>query len=105
VPGAVVATIAIFLPAFVGVALVHPFVPRLRASPAAAAILDGVNAASLGLMAAVTVQLARTTITDADTLALAGCSFLVLLRWPRAAVPLMVLGGVVGVAVHIFRVV
>jgi chromate transporter len=105
IPGAVVATIAIFLPAFVGVALVHPFVPRLRASPVAAAVLDGVNAASLGLMAAVTIQLARTTVTDAVTLALAGGSFVVLLRWPRAAVPLMVLGGVAGIAVHVISVV
>jgi chromate transporter len=100
VPGAVVATIAIFLPAFVGVALVHPFVPRLRASPVAASILDGVNAASLGLMAAVTIQLARTTVTDAVTLALAGGSFLVLLRFPRAAVPLMLVGAATGVLVH-----
>jgi chromate transporter len=105
VPGAVAATIAIFVPAFVGVALVHPFVPRLRASPAAAAVLDGVNAASLGLMAAVTIQLARATVVDAVTLALVAGSFIVLLRWPRAAVPLMLLGGVAGVAVHVFRVV
>jgi chromate transporter len=100
VPGAVVATIAIFLPAFVGVALVHPFVPRLRASPLASAVLDGISAASLGLMAAVTIQLARTTVVDAVTLALAVGSFLVLLRRPRAAVPLMAAGAAVGVLVH-----
>jgi chromate transporter len=100
VPGAVVATVAIFLPAFIGVALVHPFVPRLRASLVASAVLDGVNAASLGLMAAVTVQLARTTVVDAVTLALAGGSFLVLLVRPRAAVLLMVVGAAVGVLVH-----
>ncbi len=100
VPGAVVATVAIFLPAFVGVALVHPFVPRLRTSPVAAAVLDGVNAASLGLMAAVTIQLARTTVTDAVTLALAAGSFVILLRWPRAAVPLMLIGAATGVLVH-----
>jgi chromate transporter len=100
VPGAVVATIAIFLPAFIGVALVHPFVPRLRGSLVASAVLDGVNAASLGLMAAVTIQLARTTVVDAVTLALVVGSFLVLLRRPRAAVPLMVVGAAVGVLVH-----
>ncbi|HEY8770684.1 MAG TPA: chromate transporter, partial [Thermoleophilaceae bacterium] len=100
VPGAVVATVAIFLPAFVGVALVHPFVPRLRASPIAGAVLDGVNAASLGLMAAVTIQLARTTVVDAVTLTLAAGSFLVLLRWPRAAVPLMLVGAAGGILVH-----
>ena len=100
IPGAVVATIAIFLPGFVGVALVHPFVPRLRASATTAALLDGVNAASLGLMAAVTLQLARSTIVDPVTLGLAAVSFLVLLRRPRTAVLLMIGGGLVGLAVH-----
>jgi chromate transporter len=100
VPGAVVATIAIFLPAFVGVALVHPFVPRLRASPIASAVLDGVNAASLGLMAAVTIQLARATVVDAVTLALVVGAFAVAVRRPRAAVPLMLAGAAVGVVVH-----
>ena len=75
--------------------------PRLRASPVTAAVLDGVNAASIGLMAAVTVQLvARSTVNDAVTLLLAVGAFLVLLRRPRAAVPLMLVGGLVGVAVH-----
>ena len=95
VPGAVVATVAI-LP----YNSVHPFVPRLRASPVAAALLDGVNAASLGLMAAVTVQLARATVVDALTLVLVVGAFAALLRWPRAAVPLMVVGGVVGLGAH-----
>jgi len=58
VPGAIVATVAIFLPAFVYVAMSGPIVPRLRQSPIAAGVLDGVNAASLALMALVTWQLA-----------------------------------------------
>ena len=60
VPGAVVATVAIFLPAFVIVALVGPWVGRLRDRPLTAALLDGVNAAAIGLMAAVSVQLGAT---------------------------------------------
>ncbi|HVL11327.1 MAG TPA: chromate efflux transporter, partial [Gemmata sp.] len=56
--GAAVATVGIFLPAFVFVALSVPLVPRLRRSKVAGAFLDGVNAASLALMAVVTVQLA-----------------------------------------------
>jgi chromate transporter len=52
-PGAVGATRGIFLPAFVFVALSGPLVPRLRRSPIAGAVLDGVNVGSLGLMAAV----------------------------------------------------
>src|SRR5262249_1389860 len=49
--GAVVATVAIFLPSFVFVALSSPFIPRLRRSPWAAGFLDGANAASVALMA------------------------------------------------------
>lgn len=51
--GAAVATAGIFLPAFIFVALSGPFVPALRRSPIAAALLDGVNVASLALMVVV----------------------------------------------------
>jgi chromate transporter len=70
-PGAVVATIGIFLPAFVFVALSGRLVPRIRKSPAAAAVLDGVNAGSLALMAVVTAQLTRSAIVDIPTALLA----------------------------------
>ena len=59
VPGAVVATVGIFLPAFVFVAFSGPLIPRMRRSRIAGAALDGVNAASLALMAVVTWQLGR----------------------------------------------
>ncbi len=70
-PGALLATVAIFLPSFVFVALSHPLLPRIRGSRAAGAFLDGVNAAALGLMAAVTLQLALSAIVDGFTAALA----------------------------------
>ena len=49
-PDALLATLGIFLPSFVLVAAVHPFLPRMRASRRLAALLDGVNAAALGLI-------------------------------------------------------
>ncbi len=67
IPGAVVATAAIFLPSFVLVAASGPLIPRLRRSFAASAFLDGVNVASVALMAGVTVQLGRAAIVDATT--------------------------------------
>jgi chromate transporter len=67
----VVATVAIFLPAFIFVAASGPLVPRLRRSPAAGAALDGVNVASLALMAVVTWQLARAAVIDPVTVLLA----------------------------------
>lgn len=65
--GALVATVAIFLPAFVFVALSGPIVPRLRRSPTASGFLDGVNVAALGLMVLVTVQLGRAALVDVPT--------------------------------------
>jgi chromate transporter len=81
-PGAVAATVGIFLPAFVLVAASGPLVPRLRRSPLAGAFLDGVNVASLALMALVTFQLGRTALVDPVTWAL-GAGSLVLLLWRR----------------------
>jgi len=76
--GAVAATIAIFLPAFLLVAISGPVVPLLRRSATAGAVLDGINVAALALMVAVSAQLARTAIVDWPTaaIALAGAVFL-----------------------------
>jgi len=77
--GAAVATIGIFLPGFVLVAVSGPLVPRLRRSAAAAAALDGVVAGSLALMAVVAMQLAKAAIVDWKTLAVFGLSLIGLL--------------------------
>jgi chromate transporter len=75
------ATVGIFLPASVFVAISGPLVPRLRQSPLAGRFLDGVNVASLALMAMVTWQLSRVAVNDGFTLALAVASALVLWRY------------------------
>lgn len=98
VPGAVVATVGIFLPAFVFVALTGPLIPRLRSSPVAASALDGINAVSLALMAGVTLQLGRAAVVDPLTALLALAAFALLLWGRVSSVWLVILGGVVGVA-------
>ena len=90
--GAVVATVGIFLPSFVFVAVVYPLVPRLRASPWTAAFLDGANAAALGLMTAVAWQLGLTSIVDPLTAALALAAAVALIRF-RVNSAWLVLGG------------
>jgi len=92
VPGAVAATVGIFLPAFVFVAVSGPLIPRLRRSHIAGPTLDGVNAASLGLMAVVTWQLGRASIVDVPTAALA-VSAGALLATKRVNAALLILGG------------
>jgi chromate transporter len=70
IKGALLATLAIFLPSFIFVAIIYPIVPRLRASTSAGKFLDGLNAASFGLMAAVTWQLGRAALVDFPALAI-----------------------------------
>jgi chromate transporter len=95
-PGAVVATLGIFLPAFVFVAISGPLIPRLRRSALASALLDGVNVASLALMAVVTLQLARTAIVDLPTLLLALGSAALLLTTRLNSAWLMLAGALTG---------
>ncbi|HET9317151.1 MAG TPA: chromate efflux transporter [Vicinamibacteria bacterium] len=91
-PGAAVSTVGIFLPAFVFVALSGPLVPRLRRSRAAGAFLDGVQVASLALMAVVTWQLTVHGVRDpfAAVIAVAAA---VLLVHHRVNASWLVLGG------------
>jgi chromate transporter len=92
VPGAIVATVAIFLPAFLFVAISGPLVPRLRRSALAGAMLDGVNVASLALMAVVAWHLGRTSLIDLPTVLVAIVSGIALLRW-RVNSALLIAGG------------
>jgi chromate transporter len=64
VPGALLATVAIFLPSFILVAIIFPYITYLRQSVWFGDFLDGANAAALGLMAAVTLQLARASLVS-----------------------------------------
>ena len=99
--GALVATAGIFLPAFIFVAASGPLVPRLRSSRAAGAFLDGVNAASLALMAVVTAQLARAAIVDLPTAILGPLALVLLLRFKLNSTWLVLGGAVVGIAAHL----
>jgi chromate transporter len=80
-PGAVLATLGIFLPSFIFVALSNPLIPRLRQSPWAGAFLDGVNVASLGLMGAVSWQLGMASLVDPLTVALGLVAAVLLFRF------------------------
>jgi len=81
IPGAVVATVGVFVPGFVFVALSGRVLPKIRRSPLAAAILDGVVVGSLALIAVVGWQLGRAAIVDWITLAIMVVSAGLLLRF------------------------
>jgi len=92
--GALLATLGIFLPSFVFVAIVFPLIPKLKDSPSARTFLNGINAATVGLMAAVSWQLARGAIVDIFTGLEAVIAFFILLRYQINAAWL-ILGGIV----------
>jgi chromate transporter len=95
--GAAAATAAIFLPAFVLVALTGRFIPRLRVSWYAGAFLDGLNVASLALMAVVLAALTRSAIVDVKTAMIAVVGAMLLLGTRINPTWLVVAGAIAGV--------
>jgi chromate transporter len=100
--GAIAGTIGIFLPAFVLILIVNPWVPKLRQSPWASGFLDGVNAVSLGFMAAVTYTLGQAALVDWVTILLAILSAIAVFRFKINSAWLVLAGGFIGLVSHIF---
>src|ERR1700723_103707 len=100
--GAVVATVGIFLPAFLLVAASGPLLPRIRESKIAGAFLDGVIVASLALMAVVTWLLGRASIVDTLTAILFAASLFLLLRFRLNSAWLIPVGALVGLLVRLW---
>jgi chromate transporter len=100
VMGALIATLAIFLPSFILIAISGPLVPLLRRSRLAGAFLDGVNVSALALMAAVTVELGKAALVDGYTVVIALACAALLIRYRINAVWLIVAGAICGVIVR-----
>ena len=94
--GAIAATIGIFLPSFVLIALIHPIAGRLRQYPITARLLDGVNIGALGLMAGVVIQLARVALIDPLTVLLTFGALVLLIRYKVNATWLIASGAIAG---------
>jgi chromate transporter len=99
-PGAVLATLAIFIPSFIFVAAAGPLIPRIQASPPTRAFLDGVVVAAMGLMAAVTLDLGRAALTDAATILTAAVALFLVLRFKVNSTWLIAGGAIAGVLVQ-----
>jgi chromate transporter len=97
IPGATVATVAIFLPGFLLVTASGPLIPRIRRSAVAGSILDGVNAGSLALMGVVTWQLGRIALIDTVTIAIVGVSAVLLFAFRVNAAWIILGAAIVGV--------
>jgi chromate transporter len=95
-PGAILATLGIFLPSFIFVAVSNPWIPRMRKSAWFGSLLDGVNVASLCLMAAVTWQLGRSSLIDILSIGIAVISFILLVRFKVNSTWLIMGGALIG---------
>lgn len=104
VPGAIVATLGIFLPSFIFVAILNPLVPRLRQSAWTAALLDGVNVAALGLMAGVTLILGRAAVIDIPTILLALITAVLLFRFKVSTIWLVLGAALIGLLLSFIQV-
>jgi chromate transporter len=92
--GAVIATVAIFLPSFLYVAVLGPILPRVRRSPWMAAFLDSVNVCAVALMAGVAIKLAGDALRGWPMWLIALTALAVLWKWVNPA--WVVLGGGLG---------
>jgi chromate transporter len=103
IPGALVATLGIFLPSFLFVAVSNPLIPRMRNSAWVGGLLEGVNVASLGLMAAVAWLLGRASVTDPLTILVALISLVLLFRFRINSTWLIVGGALMGLLSKVLR--
>ncbi len=99
--GAALATLGMFLPAFVYVGATSGFLPKLRQSPLASAFLDGVNAAAVALMAFVGWQFARAALVNVPATALAVVSGVLVFRYKVNSTWLVLGGALIGVALRL----
>ena len=101
--GAVLATVGIFLPSFIFIAVGGALFPRLRRSPTAGAFLDGVNLAALALMAVVSLRLGQEAVCDWITAVLALASGVLLIRFRMNSAWLVLSGALAGLAASLLR--
>lgn len=101
-PGALAATVGIFLPSFVFVALLNPVIPKLRASRVMSGFLDAVNAASVAVILAVCITMVQASITNWRSITIGLLAVLVTLVWKRLNSAWIVVGGaVLGYMLHL----
>jgi len=102
-PGAVVSTLAVFAPSFIIIALIGPWIPRLRQSPIAQAFLRGVNAGGVALILAVSVALFRSAIVDVWTALVLIAGLVALLRFRLDTHWLVIGGAAAGLTHYLFH--
>ena len=103
VPGGLLATLGIFLPSFVFVAISNPLIPKMRNSVWVGSFLDGINIASLSLMTAVTFQLGQASLIDLPTILISLITLGLLLRFKLNSTWLIAGGAAAGLLISVIR--
>jgi len=99
-PGAVIATLAIFLPSFLFVLILNPLIPKMRQSKWLSAFLDAVNVASVGLMTAVLLLLARDTLVDWQSVLIMLVAAVAVFRFKLSSLWVVLLAALFGFALQ-----
>lgn len=101
--GAIAATIGIFLPSFLFVALLNPLIPLLRKSKTMSAFLDAVNIVSIAIILSVIVEIGRLTLLDWKTVTIALISFAITFYFRKLNTAFIIFGGAaLGYILHFF---
>lgn len=91
--GAVISTIAIFMPSFILVGLLNPLMKKMRQSKGLSIFLDAVNVASVAIIAAICLTMGKETITDWRTILIAMISAIVVFKFKKINSAFVVIGG------------
>ncbi len=95
--GAILATIGIFLPSFLFVAILNPLIPRMRKSAPMSSFLDAINAAAIAVIVSVVFNMGMDTISDWKTILIALISLIIVFGFKKLNSGLVVLiGGLLG---------
>jgi chromate transporter len=102
-PGAALATFAFILPSFflmLAAALSYPY---LRSLPRMDDVFEGLNAAVVGIILALTLNLGQRAIKSIQTFSLAALSCMVLVLSGTAAIEVVLVAGLIGIFTDSFR--
>jgi chromate transporter len=94
--GALVATAGIFLPSFLFVLLLNPFIPRMRKSTILRYFLDSVNVAAVAVMLAVLIIMAKETLIEWQSISIAVVAAVLMFKTKVSTIWTIVIGAVLG---------
>jgi chromate transporter len=91
--GAILATVGLFLPAFLFVAFLNPLMLKLRQSKVFSSFLDAVNIASVAIIVAVCYSIGKESVSDWRTISIAVTSLAIVFTFPKLNSAFVILGG------------